>query len=116
MKRSLIIFASLVLAACSSSIPNLNHTNRPILNIAAELAPSIEAKVDSTSAWVKNKSTQPRHVNYHLFWYNEQGVTQVWAQQKESIEGRLYLPPQEKQFIELTKPTPESTNYRLYLQ
>lgn len=116
MKKSLIILASLVLAACSSSVPNLVHTNEPILNITAALAPAIEAKASTNSAWVKNKTAQPINVNYHLFWYNAQGVTQVWEQQRESIEGNLHLQPQEQKAIELTKPTPESTNYRLYLQ
>ena len=116
MKKSLIILASLVLAACSSSVPNLVHTHSPILNITADLAPLIEANADSNSAWVKNKSTQPINVNYHLFWYNAQGVTQVWEQQRESISGNVSLKPQEKKALELTKPTPESTNYRLYLQ
>lgn len=115
MKKSLIILVSLVLAGCSSA-PNLVHTNSPILNITAELAPSIEANASASSAWVKNKSTQPINVNYHLFWYNAQGVTQVWSQQRESISGNLRLQPQEQQSIELSKPTPESTNYRLYLQ
>lgn len=116
MKKSLIIFASLVLSACSSSGPNLVHTNNPILNITAELAPLVEAKVSADSAWIKNKSTQPVNVNYHLFWYNAQGVTQVWTDQRESLAGNLRLQPQELQAVELTKPTSESTNYRLYLQ
>lgn len=116
MKKSLIIFVSTMLAACSSSVPNLVHTNRPILNMTAELAPFIEANVASDSVWVKNKSTQPINVNYHLFWYDAQGVTQVWQAERESVVGNLHLASQQKQSIELAKPTPESTNYRLYLQ
>ncbi|OOF59693.1 YcfL family protein [Rodentibacter myodis] len=116
MKKSLIFLAALVLAACSASNPNLVHTDTPILNITAELAPRIEAKAGSNSAWVKNKSTQPLNVNYHLFWYDAQGVTQVWEQQRESVSGNFRLQPQEQKAIELIKPTPESTNYRLYLQ
>ncbi|MCQ9121512.1 hypothetical protein BKG95_03205 [Rodentibacter pneumotropicus] len=116
MKKSLVILASLVLSACSVSGPNLVHTNNPILNITAELAPVVEAKVSANSAWVKNKSTQPINVNYHLFWYNAQGVTQVWTDQRESLVGNLRLQAQERKAIELMKPTLESTNYRLYLQ
>ncbi|VEH66194.1 Uncharacterised protein [Rodentibacter pneumotropicus] len=55
MKKSLVILASLVLSACSVSGPNLVHTNNPILNITAELAPVVEAKVSANSAWVKIK-------------------------------------------------------------
>ncbi|OOF63112.1 DUF1425 domain-containing protein [Rodentibacter pneumotropicus] len=116
MKKSLVILASLVLSACSVSGPNLVHTNNPILNITAELAPVVEAKVSADSAWVKNKSSQPINVNYHLFWYNAQGVTQVWTDQRESLVGNLRLQAQERKAIELMKPTLESTNYRLYLQ
>ncbi|QPB42267.1 DUF1425 domain-containing protein [Rodentibacter haemolyticus] len=116
MKKSLILLSAFVLAACSNSDPNLVHTNTPILNVAAELTTNIEAKVSSNSAWVKNKSTQPINVNYRLFWYNAQGVTQVWDQQRESLSGNLHLQPQEQKAVELAKPTPESTNYRLYLQ
>ncbi|BFU59422.1 MULTISPECIES: DUF1425 domain-containing protein [Rodentibacter] len=116
MKKSLILLSAFVLTACSNSGSNLVHTNTPILNVAAELAANVEAKVSSNSAWVKNKRTQPIKVNYHLFWYNNQGVTQVWEQQRESLSGNLRLQPQEQKAIELAKPTPESTNYRLYLQ
>ncbi|AOF52484.1 hypothetical protein BKG91_01900 [Rodentibacter caecimuris] len=116
MKKLLIIFAGLVLSACSVSGPNLVHTNTPILNITAELASVVEANVSADSAWVKNKTSQPVNVNYHLFWYNAQGVTQVWADQRESVVGNLRLQPQARQSVELIKPTLESTNYRLYLQ
>lgn len=116
MKKSLIIFSSIVLSACSVSGPNLVHTNKPILNITAELAPVVDAKVSADSAWVKNKTTQPINVNYHLFWYNAQGVTQVWSDQRESLVGNLRLQAKEGKSIELMKPTLESTNYRLYLQ
>ncbi|OOF55660.1 hypothetical protein BKK56_05435 [Rodentibacter genomosp. 2] len=116
MKKSLTIFASIVLSACSVSGPNLVHTNTPILNITAELASIVEAKVSADSAWVKNKSNQPVNVNYHLFWYNAQGVTQVGADQRESFVGSLRLQAQEDKSIELMKPSLESTNYRLYLQ
>lgn len=116
MKKYLILSTSFVLAACSSSVPNLVHTESPILNITENLAIKVEAKVNPDSAWVKNKSEQPINVNYHLFWYNAEGVTQVWQQQQESVSGNLHLQPQEQKAIELAKPTPESTNYRLYLQ
>lgn len=116
MKRTLILAVGLMLTACSGTAPNLVHSDSPILNIAENLATSVEAKADRNSAWIKNKSAQPLKVNYHLFWYNAQGVTQVREAQRESLSGNLYLQPQEQKAVELIKPTSESTNYRLYLQ
>ena len=51
-----------------------------------------------------------------FYWYNTQGVTQVWPNQQESQSGNILLQPQEKKVFELPKPSTESTNYRLYLQ
>lgn len=116
MKSTLILAVGLMLTACSGTAPNLVHSDSPILNIAENLATSVEARADRNSAWIKNKSTQPIKVNYHLFWYNVQGVTQVREAQRESLSGNLYLQPQEQKAVELIKPTSESTNYRLYLQ
>lgn len=116
MKKYLICAAAFVLAACSSSPQNLAYSTDPILNIDANLAPYIESRVSTNSAWVKNNSTQWLDVNYHLYWYDAQGITQVWQGEKESFSAKLHLQPQEKRVIELRKPTPESVNYRLYLQ
>ncbi|PVX38840.1 uncharacterized protein YcfL [Pasteurella langaaensis DSM 22999] len=115
MKKFLFILTALLLAACSSA-PNLVHTYQPILNIDAALNPYVDASAGSHSAWVKNKSQQPLTVRYDVFWYAENGVTQPANDQQEAFSGSLLLQPQQKQNIELIKPTPESVNYRLYLR
>jgi len=115
MKKFLLIFTALVLAACSSK-PNLVHTHKPILNIEAALNPYIDASVSQHTAWVKNKSQQPLTVHYAVFWYAENGVTQPVNDKQEAFSASLLLQPQQKQTIELAKPTPESVNYRLYLR
>jgi uncharacterized protein HI_0960 len=116
MKKLLISVALLGLAACSSKAPNLLGTDQPILNIAANLAPLVDVRTASNAAYITNKSQQQLKVFYHLYWYNAQGVTQLWPQQQESLAGNLVLQAKQQQMLSLAKPTPESTNYRLYLQ
>lgn len=116
MKKYLILLAAGLLTACSSSVPNLVYSEQPILNITAQLAPQIEAKAAPNQAWVKNKSSQPLTVHYHLYWYNKMGVTQIWPNGDDHIAGKLLLQPQEQKAFDLHKPTPQSQNYRLYLQ
>ena len=95
---------------------NIVGTNKPILNMAANLAPALDVDLSDNTAALKNKTTQQLNVLYHLYWYNTQGVTQVWPNQQESQSGNILLQPQEKKVFELPKPSTESTNYRLYLQ
>ncbi|WP_439239908.1 YcfL family protein [Lonepinella sp. BR2474] len=115
MKKILLICTALFLTACSS-VPSLTYTHKPILNIAAELHPLIEASVTAQSAWVKNKSAQQINVQYDVFWYDQNGVTQPVSLQQDQYRATLLLAPEQQQAIHLSKPTPESVNYRLYLQ
>lgn len=116
MKKYLILLASLVLAACSVTEPNLTYSQKPILNITANLASAIDVSLRDDSALIKNKMAQPVRLTYHLYWYDAQGVTQLWQAEQESQTGQLNLNPNAQARIELLKPTPESKNYRLYLQ
>ena len=77
---------------------------------------ALDVDLSDNTAALKNKTTQQLNVLYHLYWYNTQGVTQVWPNQQESQSGNILLQPQEKKVFELPKPSTESTNYRLYLQ
>lgn len=115
MKRLLIIAAAMFLAACSSSV-SIVGTQQPILNIDAALAPAIQVSTAETQARIENKTNQPINLVYHLYWYDAQGVTQVWHGQEDSLRGNLLLPAKQQEILQLTKPTPESRNYRLYLQ
>lgn len=116
MKKHIVILASLALAACSSSESNLIYSTKPILNMTANIAPFVDVQISEKYATVKNKTTEPLNVNYHLYWYDALGVTQTWENQKESDSGKLLLQSKEQKAIELIKPTAESKNYRLYLQ
>ena len=93
MKKILITATVLFLTACSST-PNIVGTNKPILNMAANLAPALDVDLSDNTA----------------------ALTQVWPNQQESQSGNILLQPQEKKVFELPKPSTESTNYRLYLQ
>ncbi|TYG35067.1 DUF1425 domain-containing protein [Lonepinella koalarum] len=116
MKKILLVCTALFLVACGSSQPSLVHTHAPILNITAELNPLIDANATAQSAWVKNKSNQNINLQYDVFWYDKNGVTQPVSLQQEQYRANLWLAPEQKQAINLSKPTPESVNYRLYLQ
>lgn len=77
----------------------------------------INAQVSPTSAWVKNVTEQTFNLAYQQFWYDKNGVTQVYGEGvlNESLSSVIRLQPQQKVDIELKKPTPNSINYRLYL-
>ena len=89
MKKILITATVLFLTACSSA-PNIVGTNKPILNMAANLAPALDVDLSDNTAALKNKTTQQLNVLYHLYWYNTQGVTQVWPNQQESQSAIFY--------------------------
>ncbi|MBF1240191.1 MAG: hypothetical protein HXM36_04110, partial [Haemophilus sp.] len=88
MKKILITATVLFLTACSST-PNIVGTNKPILNMTANLAPALDVDLSDNTAALKNKTTQQLNVLYHLYWYNTQGVTQVWPNQQESQSGNI---------------------------
>ncbi|MGY4677431.1 YcfL family protein [Pasteurella sp. P03HT] len=112
-KRTALFLTGFLMVGCSSHKPtSLLHTTQPILNIEADAEPIIEAQVSPHSAWIKNKSKQPHDLTYRLFWYDEQGV----SQQELAPSYRLRLNADEKQRIELNKPTEKSANYRLYIR
>ena len=115
MKKSIsLFFATALLAGCSAKVPTLLNTQSPILNIEAPVAESVDAGVDSDSAWVKNKTEQPVNLAYSLFWYDKNGVTTF--SQEQPTWHRLSLQPKQKQILTLTRPSADSVNYRLYLR
>ncbi|EIJ71785.1 DUF1425 domain-containing protein [Pasteurella bettyae] len=115
MKKFILVAVNLLLAACSIQKPSLTHSQKPILNITADANSYIEASVSQNSAWVKNKTNQPINVCYSLYWYDQNGVTQVFSPQQDKYRASLLLQPLQKSEINLSRPTPESVNYRLYL-
>lgn len=111
-KQFYCLFLTALLTACGSAPPNLLHTKQPILNIDANLAPLIETRVSTETAWVKNKTRQPIRLAYGLYWYDENGVTQV----EPPSFTPLLLKQNEKYRFNLVRPTQHSQNYRLYLR
>ena len=85
MKKYFLILASLVLAACSSSVENLTYSTKPILNITSNLSPLIQVETSQKSALIKNKSQQLLNISYYLYWYDHLGVTQIWEISKKAI-------------------------------
>lgn len=111
-KLSAILLFSLMLTGCGTSQPvNPLKREQPILNIDVTIAPHIEVFVNEHSAWVKNTTQQPINLFYHLFWYDKNGLSQP----NFTRQTTLSLAPQEKQYLELKKPSTESVNYRLYI-
>lgn len=106
------LFLTALLTACGSTPPNLLHTNQPILNIDANLAPFVETRVSADTAWVKNNTQQPLRLAYGLYWYDKNGVTQT----EPPSFTPLLLQQNEKYRFNLTRPTQHSQNYRLYLR
>lgn len=115
MKKCIsLFFLTALLAGCSAKAPTLLSAQSPILNIEAPAAESVDAGVDSDSAWVKNKTEQPVNLAYRLFWYDKHGLT-VTAEEPV-VWHRLALQPRQKQLLTLARPTADSANYRLYLR
>ncbi len=107
-----------MLVACSSSEQNLTYSTKPISILRpSAFSPLIQVETTQKSAVLeKNKSQQLLNISYHLYWYDHLGVTQIWENQQESYSAQFLLKPQEQKSIDLTKPTVESKNYRLYLK
>lgn len=111
-KLTTLLFLVSLVAACSAPPPNLVSTHKPILNIEADLAALIEADTTSHSVLIKNKTEQPLRLNYGVFWYDKNGVTQLEPQNLST----LFLAEKQRVNIEMTPPSVESVNYRLYLR
>ena len=59
--------------------------------MAANLAPALDVDLSDNTAALKNKTTQQLNVLYHLYWYNTQGVTQVWPNQQEKSIRQYFI-------------------------
>lgn len=115
MKKILLILTALFMLGCTSQA-NLVQTQQPILNISSELNSLIETELSQDKAWLTNKSKQSLTIQYDLFWYAADGVTQPFSDKQEQMSEVLILAPQQKHIIEFNKPTSNSKIYRLYLR
>lgn len=114
---SLVALLSVFLTACASNPPSyLPSGTTPIVNIEANVAEITDVVAKSNELAVFNKSEQPLHLSYKLFWYDKTGVTQTLNGETTSPWQHLFLEAKQRQGIALDKPTPESENYRFYLR
>ncbi|QIM67127.1 hypothetical protein A4G16_06945 [Mannheimia granulomatis] len=119
MMKSLSIIAifSMFLTACAGKpVSYLPKSSSPIVNIEANIADHIELETDNKQFATTNSSEFPLNIAYKLFWYDKDGVTQSFNNTDSTPWQYLWLQPKQKQFVTLTKPTPESISYRLYLR
>lgn len=111
-KRISFLFLTALLSACSATVPNVVSTTKPILNMEAALMPLLNVEVNERAAWVENKTDKQVSFSYVLFWYDKNGVTQL----EPAKFVQMQLNQRQKAGIEITPPTAESVNYRLYLR
>ena len=112
---SVAIF-SLILTACASNPPSyLPSGTTPIVNVEADIAEQIAVDAQSNLFKVENLTPSLLNVRYKLFWYDVNGVTQMAGQEKQGWLN-FWLEPLVKASWQLTPPTEESVNYRIYLR
>ena len=116
-KKILVLGIALGLSACASNPPSyLPAGKKPIVNIEANLNPHVEVNADERALTIRNRdAVNPLQLAYKLFWYDEQGVSQVGTQENSSWQT-LNLAPKQQTNVPLHHPTDESVNYRIYLR
>lgn len=115
---SLIAIFSLFLTACASKpVSYLPTGSNPIINIESDISEQIKLDANGKQFAITNLTQSPINVIYKLFWYDKDGVTQLFNGVSESTNWQqIWLLAQQKQAITLIKPTEESVNYRLYVR
>lgn len=89
----------------------------PIINIESDISEQIKLDANGKQFAITNLTQSPINVIYKLFWYDKDGVTQLFNGVSESTNWQqIWLLAQQKQAITLIKPTEESVNYRLYVR
>lgn len=107
---------SLILTACASNPPSyLPSGTTPIVNVEADIAEKIAVDAKPELLKVENLTSSPINIGYKLFWYDTNGVTQMAGQEKQGWLN-FWLEPLAKTSWQLTPPTEESVNYRIYLR
>lgn len=105
---------TLFLTACGSKPTSyLPAKSEPIVNIEAEIAEQVQVKAEKDHFTLENLANTALQVQYKLFWYDKQGVSQALGEQRWQSQ---WLQPKASAHIATTPPTADSTNYRLYLK
>ena len=113
----LLAIFSLFLTACGSNPQSyIKGKSAPIVNIEAQVAPSIHVEANSDQLSVTNLTEQPLNLAYKLFWYDKQGVTQTADDMSKQTWLTLWLNGKQSEVLGVEKPTAESHNYRVYLR
>lgn len=101
-----------LLTGCGTSQPvNALKKTQPILNIDYAYSTQLDVSVSEQQAWIENKTQSPLNVQYHLYWYDSNGVSQP----EFTKTAILTLKTQERKNLNVTKPSEHSANYRLYI-
>lgn len=116
MKKLLSLTALCVLlTACSSTPSRYLASSTPIVNIDSHVAKQTQVIATHTHVALKNLTDHLLTLQYQITWYDDNDVTQLadWSQsppwQCVSLESQSAVR------ITLTKPTPASENYRIYI-
>lgn len=109
---------SLFLTGCINLSPTYlpSNSTKPLVNVEEEVASQIDVQASSEALSIENISAHAVSVSYKLFWYDEEGVTQMSDYSQKTSWNPLWLEPQQKENIILQKPTPESERYRIYVK
>lgn len=115
---SLVVIVSIFLTACAGKpVSYLPIGSEPIINIESTVAEKVKLDASEKKLSMANLTKSPINVIYKLFWYDKDGVTQLFNGVKESTDWQhISLYPNQKHTITLVKPTQESVNYRLYVR
>lgn len=115
---SLIAIFSIFLTACASKPTSYLPTGKnPIINMEADIAEKIKLDAKAKELVITNLTKSPVNVSYKLFWYDKNGVTQLFNGIDESVDWqKIKLRAEQTYIIILVKPSKESVNYRLYIR
>lgn len=106
MKKVIILLSAILLVACSTRPLNLVQSSTPIVNIESVLANKIETIANDDKFSVSNVTTEPIDFVYHIFWYDQNGVTQG---NEPHLSVQTHLQSNQTIDIELIAPTSQST-------
>lgn len=112
--RLMCLGAAFLLAACGSQKTSSYLPSKNVVNVEADVAQVVAFQPEDAAIQLANRTVQPQALQYRLFWYDAQGVTQQgsevqpWQAVLLAAEQQLTLP--------LAKPNEAAQFYRFYLR
>lgn len=116
--RGILLCCALLLAACGST-PSSYLPTETVVNVEADVAQTVTLNASHAEMRLTNRSSQAQALQYQLFWYDAQGVTQLSpVQQSHGSQPwkTLTLAAEQTLALPLSKPTADSHYYRFYLR